>query len=97
MRDKIANNIFQGFYRSYPFPKDWGRESRQCCNIADKILTLIREEGYVKLADDQKLPEQPTWCSLDGVAIRGATSVYTIAQRDMLKEGFRKVEIWKSP
>ena len=65
--------------------------------VADQILALIEEAGYVKLADDQSLPEQLTWCSLDGVAIRGATSVYTIAQWDMLRDGWQKVEICKSP
>ena len=44
IREKIANNIFQGFYGSYPFPKDWGRESEQCLKAAGRILSLITTE-----------------------------------------------------
>lgn len=61
--------------------------------LVDQILALIKEAGYVKLADDWGLP--------DGFAYKGCGdreyTQYCAGQTDMLKEGWRKVEIWKSP
>ena len=46
--------------------------------LADQILALIKEAGYVKLVKDQSMPE------LAG---------YKVAQEELLKAGWRKVEL----
>ena len=62
--------------------KQWHEETVDSYeHLADKILSI---KGIIIEADNQDLPEQPTWFSLDGKAIRGAISVYQIAQQDML-------------
>ena len=53
----------------------------------DKIIAIFKQANYVRLADDQSLPilgyrNEP----LFGLAARGA-------QQDMLKAGFKKVEL----
>jgi len=51
---------------------------------ASMVTEILSIKGIRIEADNQDLPEQPTWFSLDGKAIRGAISVYQIAQQDML-------------
>jgi len=55
------------------------------CNkcFAKQIVNLTREAGYVKLADDQSLP--------DG-GFYETTPLYSEAVRILLKAGWRKVE-----
>jgi len=59
--------------------------SPDTCNycFANKILAIIKEAGYVKLAKDQRTPQPNGYYSDD----------YWDAQADMLKAGFRKVEL----
>lgn len=60
---------------------------------ADQILALIKEANYVKLADDQSLPELPPYSQMDSIASSISKEVgYKDAQQDMFKAGFRKVE-----
>ena len=56
------------------------------CNtcFAKQILTLVKEAGYVKLADDQSLP--------DG-GFYETTAGYSEAVRIMLKAGWRKINM----
>ena len=55
------------------------------CNIcfAERIITLVKEAGWVKLANDQSLP--------DG-GFYETTPLYNEAVRIMLRAGWRKVE-----
>lgn len=52
--------------------------------VTDQILALIKEAGYVKLAEDQSLPEKEFISSNENYR-------YAEAQKDMLKAGWRKV------
>jgi len=60
----------------------------------------MKQAGYVRLAEDQRLPEnehrKKDWQNKD-INIQGyyllAANVYDQAQRDMFKAGFRKVEL----
>ncbi len=65
------------------FMKEYYRKS------ADQILALLKENGYVKLADDQKLPDDKT----DGHMKDSHDVGYIVAQQDMLKDKFRRVEL----
>jgi len=51
----------------------------------DDIKQSIKQAGYVKLSDDQSLPHIPY--------IGLAREKYNEAQQDMLKSGFRRVEL----
>ena len=62
--------------------------------VADGVLKFFpewaKENGYVKLAEDQRLPENPrprknVWGNTRGEG-------YFRCQQDMLKAGFRKVK-----
>ena len=58
-----------------------------------QILALIREAGYVKLAKDQHLPQAPVTLIDKMVKQRLTRSPYSLAQQDMLKAGWRKIEL----
>jgi len=85
-------------------------EMRQGCTnhsyyaelLRDQILALIEQEGYVKLADDQSLPENPYEAEIneehrepaseDDVWLM-AYNGFERAKSYMLKAGFRRVEL----
>jgi len=54
--------------------------------VAAQILTLIKEAGYVKLAENQELPP---FIYLSGSDFNAKSTI----QQCMLKAGFRKVEL----
>ena len=54
--------------------------------IAGQILDLIKEAGYVKLAENQELPP---FIYLSGSDFNAKSTI----QQCMLKAGFRKVEL----
>ena len=60
-------------------------------NEADEILAYIKAGGYVKLADNQELPnpfmDMHLWRDYS------PDMAYEKGQQDMLKAGFRKVEL----
>jgi len=80
---------------------NWCREhpSHIACGAEffGKLEPLIKQAGYVKLADDQSLPEIP--CFVFRVSKGGRQTEDSVlqsercleTQRDMLKAGFRKV------
>ncbi len=76
--------------------------------LADQILALIeayyKEKGYVKLAKDQNLPPNKMVCNMRVIGeptiteqvqaeIRREIEIWVEAQQDMLKAGWRKVEL----
>jgi len=62
--------------------------------VAHQILALVKEEGYVKLADDQGLPEPEIEKSkLSRFGKNWYTTGYMECRGEMLKSGFRKVEL----
>ena len=67
------------------------RVETNTCHIAcQSILALIKEAGYVKLADNQTTPANNYFSPKN-------QEVHRRAIDDMIKDGWRKVEIWKSP
>jgi len=61
---------------------------------ANQIMALIKQAGYVKLAEDQSLPqvpEAPIYFSQEGAV--GWSNGYQIAQEGMLKVGFRRIKL----
>ncbi len=80
LREKIAGIV------SNPISPDYKK--------ADRILVLVKEaglfarKGYVKLVEDQTLPADED----GGYFSRPA---YSKAQQDMLKAGWRRVEVDK--
>ena len=52
---------------------------------ADQVLALIEEAGYVRLADDQSLPQNNYWGYGSGI--------YHTAQVEMYECNWRKVEL----
>jgi len=74
------------------------------CNycFANRILAIIKEAGYVKLSDDQSLPENPYDKQIEQAGSEPATEedVYIMAFNGfergilaMLRAGFRRVEL----
>jgi len=62
------------------------------------IIDLIKQSGYVRLCDGQRLP--PTPLPVDTDATRQPLTFrdgYKWSQQDMLKAGFRKVELEEPP
>lgn len=65
-------------------------EAEECSKYlptASKLLTFIKEAGYVKLDADQSLPRNPN------LGIPAYYQEYKEAQQDMFKQGWRKVEL----
>jgi len=60
-------------------------------DFASDILEAVREEGYVKLAKDQSEPDNPYFDGEDN--LEPEYSAYEQAVDDMLKSGFRRVEL----
>jgi len=94
LREKIAKYLFDicrncntsgtEFYSQNPSQELVDTVEADCYREVSHILTLIKEAGYVKLADDQSLPEKPFYPD---------KSIYCETQQDMLKAGWRKVEL----
>ncbi len=107
--EKIANTLHTIFYELTGGDidrDDWTEDgclpSHYCFRKAKEILAVIKETGYVKLADDQSLPDKqfikfkaipeltmPVQKELADTAIM----VYEQSQQDMLKAGWRKMEV----
>lgn len=87
LREKIAqllqnnsSNIIDNIITGAGMPtKSW-------MEVAKQTIALIKEAGYVKLAEDQNLPENYFPPGTIGFAMREK------AEQDMLKAGWRKVE-----
>ena len=56
--------------------------------IADEYFALMKEEGFVRLAEDQSVPKRVKESSESGLY-----PGYRAGVEDMLKAGFRKVEL----
>ena len=56
---------------------------------ADRILALIKEAGYVKLAENQELPPIAQLATFNSAVKAFCAGT----QQNMLKAGFRKVEL----
>ncbi len=90
LREKIAKVI-----RDKPYKCQVCEQIGNCAEcLADQILALIKEAGFVGLDPDQSLPDIPLLTTrhddpgyLDGW-IRNASEK---TQQDMLKAGWRKV------
>jgi len=55
-------------------------------NFTDQILALVKEAGYVRLSQDQSLPNKPPYLTL-------AQGGYKQALVDICEAGWRKVEL----
>ncbi len=67
---------------------------QDCINNINKILALIKEAGYVQLADDQNLPEEIShWAWYDGTL--EDASRCTVREMFTIRDGeaFRKVKV----
>jgi len=63
---------------------------------ADQILKLVKDAGYRKLAENQELPNVHSFVAIEAEtagAIVDVGSYQKQAQQDMLKAGFRRVEL----
>ena len=57
-----------------------------------QIHNCYKQANYVRLSDDQSLPEFPT-CIASTPTIEQLGNIVNRARQDMLKAGFRKVEL----
>ena len=69
----------------------YGRD-KALSQIHGIYLTLIKQANYVRLADDQSLPENPYSPPLSKTE-ESWSAVVVATHRAMLKAGFRKVEL----
>ncbi len=92
LREKIASLRHDCFHtcpywQKTCFQHDWIVHNEGLCQwIQDQIITLVKQAGCVKLAEDQSLPHS----NPDRGADYGG---YWDSQRDMLKQNWRKVEL----
>jgi len=108
VRDEIAEYLYNcdnGIFPDRTVIIEWRLASEgdkaEYYRRADQILAFIKKAGYVRLADDQSLPENPyakgNVRSVGGTMVIGydpiSGGVYQEAQDDMLKAGFRRVEL----
>ena len=90
LKEKIAKEIGEWCWRDSFYGEYVTENDRISCRVeVGFMFDLITEAGYVRLAADQDCPS-PT--------LKTATYVYEMrlylkAQQDMLKAGFRKVEL----
>jgi hypothetical protein len=101
-REKLAKVYYSKGYSLMDWDTSPHREAYLA--IADQILALIKEAGYVRLADDQTLPE--IGCE-NGLGICGGDGECNancwlkiprakyVAQQDMLNNNWRRVVINK--
>lgn len=59
---------------------------------ADQILALVKESGYVKLAENQELPENPFSCKAENFSLV-RHNAYEDGQATMVNSGWRKLDI----
>ena len=96
VREKIINSLHWGEYKFIiqkesildyklisPCEGCLTQESEE--HIADLIHNIYKEEGYVKLADDQSLPRNPSFSA-------SFIGHYDRAQQDMLRDNFRRIK-----
>lgn len=76
---KRDNNIWSGLSDTYYHSR------------AKIAFDVIKQAGYVRLAEDQSLPNK--WTYAGNVHGDDYNSGYSTAQQDMLKANFRKVEL----
>ena len=90
LREEVAASYRQLFWEARAFPPNTAVDiEAKFYQLTDQILTLIKEAGYVKLADNQELPENP-YCYEDECSKHTG---YSWAEQRMLEAGFRKIEL----
>ena len=90
LREEVAASYRQLFWEARAFPPNTAVDiEAKFYQLTNQILTLIKEAGYVKLADNQELPENPYSFEDEGREYEG----YTWAEQRMLEAGFRKIEL----
>mgnify|MGYP001610465302 CR=1 FL=1 len=94
LRELLADHLFENVCKAGTFEGvEWSEltsilfslvEAHEWLDEVDAILALVKEAGYVKLADDQTFPEIPR-----------KDIVHIIMERDriLLEAGWRKVEL----
>jgi len=89
VREEIANLIEHHVksMRGQPYLPDYQGKM----GLALQILSLIKEAGYVRLSPDQSLPQAKVNYS-DSLEDTMLQASYRVAQQDMLKANWRKVD-----
>ena len=100
LKERIAEHIF---HEVHPHAKwgvtgtvddnSWRRFESHCYQSADQIIALIKEVGYVNLADDQGLPPENNKCIMWDLYQKG----WLEAQQNMRIVGWRKIEVEEPP
>jgi len=84
LREKIA-----GRFKSFTLAISEGSlegTKLECEREAKEIVALVKEAGYVRLSQDQSLPNKPPYLTL-------AQGGYKQALVDICEAGWRKVEL----
>ncbi len=98
LRKKLAEWSFQRWLLESYLPDlvEWDNLSEKAkawfYNDADSILSVIDEVGYVKLAEDQKVPVNPYPNQTIDKEVEAGRVAYYEAQHDLQVASFRKVE-----
>lgn len=95
LREKIARVVYFDC-TDCPYKYEGDCVSPDTCKFtkdkADQILALIKQANYVRLADDQSLPENPYSPPLNKTQ-EVWSDVVVATHRAMLNKDFRKVEL----
>jgi len=91
LREKIAQYLYEHSYpRMYhtfdDLKNNYPGGVEAIMSHADQIHTLYKEAGYVRLSQDQSLPNKPPYLTL-------AQGGYKQALVDICEAGWRKVEL----
>ena len=88
----VENMSHFGVIRDWTIRLKSGQEIELSAEVVEQIIKHENEEaGYVKLAEDQSLPDNPIGDFIPDIG-KGQQWAYNKAQRDMLKAGWRKVD-----
>ncbi len=91
LRERIANHLFQNGYLLEGTSLKWNQltpgEQEEWLDEVDVILALVRDAGYVRLAENQDSPDLPDW---EDAKLLNA---YLQGQDEMFAAVFRKVEL----
>jgi len=90
IREGVAEQIFWTTYLFNPVQgADWNniRESDRdgFLKRADRILQFLADEG-MGWAEEVEMPDCVKWATMDNIEVRGAGSIYRVAQQDILSK-----------
>ncbi len=91
--DKEAYQKIKELITTYMLGNAGETQSRSAWDqLPRNILKSLKELNYYQIEPDAELPERVQWATIDNIEVKGASSIYKVAQQDMFKANWRKVK-----